>query len=150
MLKMKKVGPSMRAKDAPLRQDLRLQFAPALELLEVGQEGIQVALPDGVEPTRLRSLLNAVSNRAGYTVSTELVYKTDKKGNLVLEDGKKIPVAVNVYKTGTKEAVAGGSGDEEDGEDEAPAPPKASKVTVPDPVADPDFDPFGDPDEGDD
>lgn len=132
MLKMQKVGPSTRAKDAPIRQDLRLEFAPALESLTVGGDGIQIALPAGMEATRFRSLINAVSNQAGYTVATELAYKANKKGELVLDaEGKKTVVAVNVYKTGTKEPS------------EAPAPPKASQVQVPDADgADDDFDPL--------
>lgn len=156
-LQMKKVGPSARAKDAPLRQDLRLQFAPALEALQIGEEGIQIALPDGIEVVRFRSLLNAVSNRAGYRVSTEVVFKT-KKGQLVMEpdaDGKpaKVPVAVNVYKIGDFETAA--AEPETEPEDEAPAPRKATKVVVP-PVEpetetdDEDFDPLGGDDEDDD
>ncbi len=117
MLKMQKVGPSTRAKDAPVRQDLRLEFAPALESLTVGGEGIQIGLPAGMEATRFRSLINAVSNQAGYTVATEVAYKTNKKGELVLDgEGKKTPVAVNVYKTGAKDTA------------DSPAPPSNQTV----------------------
>ena len=105
-ISIKKVGPSARAKDAPIRQALRLDYAPLLEALEVGGDGLSLEIPKGMDVTRFRSLVQAVSNKAGYTIATEVVYRRDKKGKLVLDDAKnKIPVALLAHKTGEVSAA---------------------------------------------